>query len=221
VVPLCKLPFPLSLLLIFILLSGTHSLGHFQLFGVRLFVTDFRTSHQTLFSLSMTSQNAQGQADVGGEDSQRDTSLSLEIMEKCIGITERFCAGMILKVSALLELQATVLQDNESTYHQALGAYIRVLNNFERIKERANPEDIPGGGGGNETPDAGRDDGEEGDDAAEQNKRTWSESPGADDGTTKRKIDISSFAWVIHDGIDPLPLSPSLLQTQAILKNFS
>ena len=133
----------------------------------------------------MTSQNAQGQADTGGEDPQRDTLLSLEIMEKCIGITERFCAGMISKVLALLELQATVPQDNESTYHQALGAYIQVLDNFKRIRERANPEDIPGGRGGNEMPDAGRDDGEEGNDTAEQNKCTRSESPGADDGTTK------------------------------------
>jgi len=72
----------------------------------------------------MTSQNAQGQADTGGEDPQKDTLLSLEIMEKCIGITERFCAGTISKVSGLLGLQTTVLQDNELIYHQALGAYI-------------------------------------------------------------------------------------------------
>ena len=134
----------------------------------------------------MTSQNAQGQADAGSEGHQGDSSLSSEITEKCAAITERFCTGTISKVSAILELQGTVPRDNESTYHQALGAYIRVLDNFERIRERANPEDIPGGGGGNKRPDAERDDGKDkGDDAAGQNKRTWSESPGADDGTTK------------------------------------
>jgi hypothetical protein len=179
----------------------------------------------------MTDHNAQGQGNTGGEGNQGGsggdgdqggTSFSADITQKCVEVTEKFRAGTITKISAILELQATIPRDDEATHHQALEAYIRVLDNFERIRDRVIPGGVPGGRDRSTEPHVGRVDGENEDEVVTgQSKRTWSESPGTDDGTTRRKINTDAFAWVVQDGIDPPALSPSLLQTQATLENFS
>jgi hypothetical protein len=71
------------------------------------------------------------------QEQEEELPLSSEVTEKCIRITERYCSGIVTKVSAILELQGTIPPDDESTYLQALGAYVRVLDNFKRIRERA------------------------------------------------------------------------------------
>ena len=177
----------------------------------------------------MTSQDVQTQGNAGDDHEQRDVSFGADVTAKCIEITERFRSGVISKVQAILALQSAIPHDNEHTYLQALGAYMRVLDNFERIRERAIPGPNRPGEGDNEGREDDRNedqDGSEGRDGGNavvtgQNKRPRSRSLESDDGPTKRKIDTDAFAWVIRDGIDPPSLPPSLVQTQSILENFS
>jgi len=172
----------------------------------------------------MTNQDASGHDNTRdeherGEPKQGGPSPDADVTARCVEITERYRAGTITKVSAILELQMTIPCEVKGTYLEALTAYLRVLNNFKCIRERV----IPCGESRNREDDGepGDDGGDERENIAEPNKRQRSQSTEPDDGTTKRKIDPSTFAWVIRDGIDPPSLSPSLLQTQAILKNFS
>jgi hypothetical protein len=163
-------------------------------------------------------QDVEGQGTSGGNINQPNTSLSAEIMSKCIEIMERYRSGIITKVTAILRLQSILPHNIKTTYREALGAYIRVLDNFERIRERP----IPGGDlAGSRERDAGSDEEGREENSIRQNKRSRTQSPGSDDISTRRKIDVNLFAWVICDGIDPPSLSPSLMQTQTILENFS
>ena len=177
----------------------------------------------------MTSQDVQTQGNVGDNHEQHDAPFRADITTKCIEIMERFCSGVISKVQTILALQSAILHDNEHTYLQALRVYMRVLNNFERIRERDIPgQNHPGEGddkGCEDTKNKGQD-GSEGQDggntvATGQNKRPQSQSLELDDGPTNQKIDTNAFAWVICDGIDPPSLPLSLVQTQSILENFS
>jgi hypothetical protein len=166
----------------------------------------------------MTSQDATRQESERAEG-QQGPPPDIETTAKCVEITERFRAGTISKVSAILELQQTIPHRVEATYLEALGAYMRVLDNFESIRERVVPgEDARGHEAGGEP---GGDADNEGEGAAGSNKRPRSRSGGSDEGFVKRKIDPSVFAWTVRDEIDPPTLSPILLQTQAILENFS
>jgi hypothetical protein len=172
----------------------------------------------------MTNQDASGHDNTRdgcerGEHEQGGPSPDADVTARCVEITERYRAGTITKVSAILELQTTIPHEVEETYLEALAAYLRVLDNFKRIRERV----IPGGESRNREDDGepGDDGGDEQENIAEPNKCQRTQSTEPDDGSTKRKIDPSTFAWVIRDGIDPPSLSPSLLQTQAILENFS
>ena len=169
----------------------------------------------------MTSQDVEQQGNTSSEGEQGQPSHGPDIAEKCVEITERYRAGTITKVHAILELQGSIPHDSENTYLETLGAYIRILDNFERIRERTTPRRTAGVDIENEEPDSRTQDGEEGEVATGQNKRARSQSFGTDDGSAKRKIDATAFAWVICDGIDPPSLSPSLTQTQSILENFS
>jgi len=170
--------------------------------------------------------DVEGQANPRNEtetqEQEEELPLSSEVTEKCIGITERYRSGIVTKVSAILELQGTISRDDESAYLQALGAYVRVLDNFERIRERAstgrNAGDVADGG---EPIRGGDHDKDEHEDIPGGNKRRRSQSVGTDDGLARRKVNIDAFAWVIRDGIDPPSLSPSLMQTLATLENFS
>src|ERR1700683_5204791 len=94
----------------------------------------------------MTSQDGAGQENPEnqGENQEEGSQLSSEVTRQCIEITERFRAGTLAKVSAILELQSTILHDNEATHLKALGAYIRVLNNFECIRGRVEPRGLEG-----------------------------------------------------------------------------
>jgi len=56
----------------------------------------------------MTSQDAQEQGNTGNKGEPATPTLSVDITMKCVDITERFCAGTISKVSAILELQKTI-----------------------------------------------------------------------------------------------------------------
>jgi hypothetical protein len=169
----------------------------------------------------MTSQDVAGQENPENQDEnqEEEAQLSSEVTRQCIEITERFRAGTLAKVSAILELQSTIPHDDEPTHLKALGAYVRVLDNFERIRGRVEPRGVEGDEDGE--PGAGEREDSPGGSVAGQNKRPRSQSVGSDDGSTKRKVDVSAFAWVIRDGIDPPSLSPSLLRTQAALENFS
>ena len=68
-------------------------------------------------------------------------SPDADVTARCVEITERYRAGPITKVSAMLELQKTIPHEVKGTYLKALGAYLQVLDVFERIRERV----IPGG----------------------------------------------------------------------------
>ena len=74
-------------------------------------------------------------------EGKQQSSFVNKITEKYIGITEKFCSAKITKVSAILEIQSTILHDSKPTFLQALGSYIGVLNNFEHMWDRL----IPGG----------------------------------------------------------------------------
>lgn len=154
-----------------------------------------------------------------GENQEQGAQLSSEVTKQCIEITKWFRAGTLAKVSAILELQSTIPRDDESAYLKALSTYVHVLDNFECIRGRIEPgriegdEDVePGAGERKDSP---------ADSVATPYKRPRLQSVGSDDGTTKHRVDVSAFAWVIRDGINPPSLSPSLLQTQAALENFS
>ena len=83
----------------------------------------------------MTSQDVSGHENARNEGGQ-GTSPDTNVTKECVEITERFRAGTITKVSAILALQRTIPQETETTYLEALGAYLRVLGNFEHIRER-------------------------------------------------------------------------------------
>jgi hypothetical protein len=93
----------------------------------------------------------------------------------------------------------------EGTYLKAPEAYLRVLDNFERIRERV----IPGGDSRDLDDDGEPADGrgDEQQNIAQSSKRQRSQSTESDDGFTKRKIDPSTFAWVIRDGIPPIAIT--------------
>jgi len=97
----------------------------------------------------MTNQNAEGTESNPSQTQETGPRFSPETTKKCIDITERFRAGVIAKVGAILELRLTIPRDDidESTYLEALGAYIRVLDNFERVRERGAPRGVPVEGG--------------------------------------------------------------------------
>ena len=162
----------------------------------------------------------------GDEHGQNDTNLTTEITQKCVAITEKFRSGVISKVNAFIDLQRAIPHDESdpSTHIKALEAYIRILDNFKRLRIN-----VGGNGGARAEPDGGDerdgepgDDGGDGDPPAGQDKRHRSHSVDSSGGSpTKRKIDVNAFAWVIRDEIDPPALSPSLAQTQASLENFS
>ena len=160
----------------------------------------------------MTSQDVSGHENARNEGGQ-GTSPDTDVTKECVEITERFRAGTITKVSAILALQQTIPQETKTTYLEALGAYLRVLDNFEHIRERTSCIE------GLREPSGNADNEEE--NIAGSTKRQRSQSIGSDDGSTKQKIDPSTFAWVICDTVDPPALSPSLQQTQAVLENFS
>ena len=94
----------------------------------------------------MTSLDVAGQenSENQNENQEEGAQLSSEITRQCIEITERFRSGTLAKVSAILELQSTIPHDDEPTHLKALGAYLRVLDNFERIRGRVEPGGVEG-----------------------------------------------------------------------------
>jgi hypothetical protein len=170
----------------------------------------------------MTGQNAEGQE---RELSEIQESSSTEVRLKCVEITKKYHSGIITKVTAILKLQQAIPHDDEDTFLKSLGAYIRVLDNFERIHKRAAPR----GRSTSRDVEGEQDEPEDKSEADPINevprrttKRGHSQSTSSDDGSaTRRKIDAGSFPWVIRDTIDPPELSASLRQTQSILENFS
>jgi hypothetical protein len=83
----------------------------------------------------MTSHDSLGCENARDEEDQEGSSLSTDITTKCVEVTEKFHAGTIMKVSAILALQEIILHQVETTYLEAFGAYLQVLNNFENIRE--------------------------------------------------------------------------------------
>jgi hypothetical protein len=94
----------------------------------------------------MTSQDVAGRENPEnqGENQGEEAQLSSETTRQCIAITERFRAGTLAKVSAILELQSTIPHNDEPTHLKALGAYLRVLDNFECIRGRIEPGGVEG-----------------------------------------------------------------------------
>jgi hypothetical protein len=140
-------------------------------------------------------------------------------------LTERFRTGVISKVSAILELQGAIprVESDETTYLAALGSYMRVLDNFECIRERvAPPEFLPGRAlAESQIPIQNV---QESLSKVPLQYRISAVGPSQSrqkEAMRKRSIDTSAFAWVIRDEIEPPNLSPSLRQTQATLENFS
>jgi hypothetical protein len=62
----------------------------------------------------MTNQDVPTQTT--NQSKRGDSLLGTEVTEKCIEITERFRAGSITKVSAILELQGIIPQSADTTY---------------------------------------------------------------------------------------------------------
>jgi hypothetical protein len=171
--------------------------------------------------MSQDDKEQESPREEGGQLPIQNSSFSTEVTKECVEITECFCAGTITKVSVILHLQNTLPQDDKATYHKALGAYMRVLNNFERIGERIIPRKNRDNRSGEPGPEDGGDENGPENSIAGPNKQLRAQSVGSDDGSAKRKVNVNAFAWVIQDGINPPFLSPSLIQTQTILKNFS
>jgi Icc-related predicted phosphoesterase len=112
----------------------------------------------------------------------RTPTLGVDITAKCVEITKRFHARTITKVSAILELQESIPRENETTHREALRAYIRVFDNFERIRERVTPVKAVGGGEDNQGVEDAVDEEEN---TVGTNKRAQSKSTDSEDGSIK------------------------------------
>lgn len=84
----------------------------------------------------MTDQHAETQEQ---EQSVLHDPIHEEITVKCIEITEQFHSGLLNKIRAILELQQAIPLDDDNIFRKTLGVYVRVLNNYEQIRERAAP----------------------------------------------------------------------------------
>ena len=143
----------------------------------------------------MTSQDVTAQESTRNESGQQTATQASDVTETCVGITEKYRAGTISKVGAILELQSTIPHDVETTYLDTLGAYIQILDNFEHIRGRT----LSSGTAGNEVENDKPGTGDRADELEEivvtgQNKRARSNSVGTDDGSAKQKINASTFA---------------------------
>jgi hypothetical protein len=118
----------------------------------------------------MTNQDAKGQEILRGNNGQSDNLLSTSISNNCVEITERYCSRVITKVVVIFKLQSILPYNNETTYHEALRAYIQVLNNFKCICERIISGEYLTGGQGNQGREASSDNKDREEDTDRQNK---------------------------------------------------
>jgi hypothetical protein len=90
--------------------------------------------------MSTTQRDGQSQEIQTSQENQGKDTIALpikefssDVTEKCIKVTESFRSGSITNVMAILRLQEIIPHDteNHASYIQALGAYMRVLDNFE------------------------------------------------------------------------------------------
>lgn len=168
------------------------------------------------------SSNEEPRSEREGSHTLPEQGTNSDVAAKCIEVTERFRAGVITKVPAIIELQDIIPNDSENpvTAIKALESYVRILDNVERLRDRGITDG--GLGSGNNGDDEGGERDENAGTTIEQTKRRRSHSVDTEDeSSAKRKIDVKTFAWIVRDEIDPPVLSPSLRQTQIALENFS
>ena len=176
-----------------------------------------------------TSSITRPSQDSGGIQGEETYGLQNEVVSKCVEVVQQFRAGEILKPKASVLLFQAIPQERleEGAFITAYGAYMGMLDNFERYRDSAAQS-----GGQRVSALIGLDH-----TAAEAPERETpivssakrAQSPGSDSdngGEYKKRtrLDYEALPWNEPD--DPeaqrtTELSPSLQKTQSLLENFS
>ncbi|THH05031.1 hypothetical protein EW146_g10010 [Bondarzewia mesenterica] len=178
-------------------------------------------------------------------------STGSELSGKCFEIVQGFRAGKITRTSAIIELQSTIMQENFSKekFEQSFGAYLDILDNFERQQSSAlttgsgavrvgesaapaRPNESNGGepiGRRNENGGRSPQRVDERRGSVVLAKRritdvehdTDSDDDDAGGPSHRRRVNLELCPWLIEEKGVEKPLSESLEQTQIMLANFS
>ena len=175
-----------------------------------------------------TSNNTRQTQDAGSV--QEETyGLQNEVVSKCIEIVQQFRTGEVSKPKAsMLLFKAIPQQLEENTFVTAYGAYMGMLDNFERYRDgaaRSGEQRISSFANtldhtaaeepGHQTPIAG------------PSKRAHSLESDSDDGEEYKKrtrLNYEALPWNETKGDETqrtTEVSPSLQKTQSLLENFS
>jgi hypothetical protein len=149
------------------------------------------------------------------------STLSSDVSQRCTKIVEEFRLGNKDKLSAILDVQASIPHQSldDSTLRSAMRTYLNMLESFETYRDRSGhhpnyDRDVSEAGG------MGHRD-EQQAVPVEPTKRPHSAASSDEEHPSKRKVDVSVFPWTSSgirlSGANEL----SLRTTRAALENFA
>jgi hypothetical protein len=159
-----------------------------------------------------------------------ESTLTSEVSQQCTKIIEDFRLGRKDKISAMLDIQASIPHESliDASFRSALKSYYQVLESFENFRDRSVRDQSnrirlssdladPDADSISEHPALGRVQAL----TPEPTKRAHSVGSDEEEHPSKKRVDVSQFPWIGTEPSLPSADEFSLRATRAALENFA
>lgn len=154
-----------------------------------------------------------------------ESTLTSEVSQQCTKIVEDFRLGRKDKISAILDIQASIPHESltDASFRAALKSYYQMLESFENFRDRSTQIQVRSDLGDPEVESHSGRPVWDHDQALtpEPSKRAHSVSSDEEEHPSKKKVDISRFPWIRAESSLPSVDESSLRATRMALENFA